>query len=113
MIRKVILIIFLLFPILFLSSCSDDKYVEIHTLIESNTNEPIRCYGVHGAPPEGLVIRGGYESTFKRERGIYDIGFELFCDDPNTLITATIWLDGKKKLHRMANCHMNVSVDVR
>lgn len=94
------------------SSCSKDEFYHIRTLIEGNTDEPIRCYGVYGTGDRCLIIRKRYEYEFKRERGHYDFGIQLRCDDPNTLITVTYWVDGKKKTQRSANRYLDVRVKV-
>lgn len=99
-------------PNIFYSCSKEDSTALIRVQIEGNTDEPIRCYGVNEESQNGLVIRGFFETSYTVKKPCA-VQVRTRCNDPNTLITIKIWVNGKMKNDVKGNKFLDGYVDLR
>lgn len=90
--KKLPLFILLLLGLLICHSCSKDGLNQrlVRVKIETNSDEPVRIYGIKDSGENGIVIKRNFESAFKAEKEFFSI--EAWCKDENTLITIKVWV---------------------
>lgn len=82
-------------------SKSDERENRVTYIVDSNTPDtPIR---VVGADPRStyIVVKGHYENTITTDAEVVSVVAR--CDDPETLITLEIYVNGKRKDHVSGN----------
>lgn len=101
--KKLPLFVLLLLGLLICHSCSKDGLNQrlVRVKIETNSDEPVRIYGIKDSGENGIVIKRNFESAFKAEKEFFSI--EARCKDENTLITIKVWVNGKLKKNVSGN----------
>ena len=98
--------------LLLCQACSkDDTNLNIICVkVETNSDEPVRIYGIKGSGESGVVIKKNYETTFElgNDDYLYDgFSIEARCKDGNTLITIKVWVNGKLKSNVSGNKYLS------
>ena len=76
----------------------------VRVQIETNSDEPVRIYGIKGSGETGVVIKKNYDNTFELENEGFSI--EARCKDDNTLITIKVWVNGTLKVNISGNKYL-------
>lgn len=78
-------------------SCSSDEPARppyhVKVVIEGNSDEHARVYGVHQGGQVGITISRYYETEFTLDSTYGQV--LLYSDDRNTLFRIKIWVNGK------------------
>ena len=92
-------------------ACSKDTpdLSTIRVQVETNSDEPVRIYGIKDSRETGVVIKKNYDTTF--ELGNDDFSHDGFsiearCKDENTLITIKVWVNGILKSNVSGNKYL-------
>ena len=106
-----------------LSSCSKDEtdVVYIDELIAQENTVTVKVYsdnpeseitlGAECCPGRSLVVTGEYEWTVKTTVPVAMI--VAWCDDPETLITGEIYINGELKAKRQANTYLKMGAVIK
>lgn len=106
-IYKNILVYLIIFVgLLLCQACSKDNpdLNIIRVKIETNSDEPVRIYGIKDSGENGIVIKKNHNCTFELENKIFSI--EARCKDENTLITIKVWVNGILKSNVSGNKYL-------
>lgn len=109
--KKISVCLIFFLGLLLCHSCSKDNpnLNIIHVQIETNSDEPVRIYGIKDSRETGVVIKKNYDTTF--ELGNDDFSHDGFsiearCKDDNTLITIKVWVNGILKSNVSGNKYL-------
>ena len=102
--KKISVCLIFFLGLLLCHSCSKDN-----VQIETNSDEPVRIYGIKDSRETGVVIKKNYDTTF--ELGNDDFSHDGFsiearCKDENTLITIKVWVNGILKSNVSGNKYL-------
>ncbi|WP_302788225.1 hypothetical protein [Phocaeicola coprophilus] len=106
--RNLSALIIIFFGLFMCQACSKDtpNLNTIRVQVETNSDEPVRIYGLKGGGETGIVIKKNYEETFELGNDDYlhdGFSIETRCKDGNTLITIKVWVNGKLKSNVSGN----------
>lgn len=93
--KKISVCLIFVLGLLLCHACSKDNpnLNIIRVQVETNSDEPVRIYGIKDSGEIGVVIKKNYDNTFELENEGFSI--EARCKDDNTLITIKVWVNGK------------------
>lgn len=109
--KKISVCLIFFLGLLLCSACSkeDSDLNIIHVKIETNSDEPVRIYGIKNSGESGVVIKKHYETTFELGKDDFSyngLSIEARCKDGNTLITIKVWVNGKLKSNVSGNKYL-------
>lgn len=104
--KKISVCLIFVLGLLLCHACSKDNpnLNIIRVQIETDSDEPVRIYGIKGSGEAGVVIKKNYDKTFELENDGFSI--EARCKDGNTLITIKVWVNGKLKSNVSGNKYL-------
>lgn len=104
--KKISVCLIFVLGLLLCHACSKDNpnLNIIRVQVETNSDEPVRIYGIKDSGETGVVIKKNYDNTFELENEGFSI--EARCKNDNTLITIKVWVNGKLKSNVSGNKYL-------
>lgn len=108
--KKISVCLIFFLGLLLCQACKDNSNSNIiRVQIETNSDEPVRIYGIKNSGETGLVIKKNYETTFELGNDDYSydgVSIDARCKDGNTLITIKVWVNGKLRSNVSGNKYL-------
>lgn len=108
--KKISVCLIFLLGLLLCQACSKDDNTIIRIKIETNSDEPVRIYGIKDSGERGIIIKRNFETTYELENNNYSYGglsIEARCKDENTLITIKVWVNGELRSNVYGNKYLD------
>lgn len=107
--KKISVCLIFLLGLLLCQACSKDDNTIIRIKIETNSDEPVRIYGIKDSGERGIIIKRNFETTYELENNNYSYGgfsIDARCKDENTLITIKVWVNGELRSNVYGNKYL-------